>query len=123
MVARGADGETRAFPLVETVHRDSICWVTEAPAHVPAQVNEAAAQLAEAAVNALAGSELLSRFDTLFFSACFVSAAASTGDRRVPRAQGRHHRQSWHQSCCIKCPLLACCSQSAGFSRPVNNTG
>lgn len=57
MVARGADGETRVFPVVETVHRDSICWVTEAPAHVPADVAAAAAQLAEAAVKALAGGQ------------------------------------------------------------------
>ena len=35
MVARCKDGETRAFPLVETFHRDSILHVTEAPADVP----------------------------------------------------------------------------------------
>lgn len=68
MVARGADGETRAFPVVETVHRDSICWVTEtlaAPPPGPAEGAEAmdaaadlhtrVAQLAEAAVKGLAG--------------------------------------------------------------------
>ena len=56
MVARGAGGETRAFPVVETVHRDSICWVTEAPAAVSSPVAAAAAQMAEAAVSALAGA-------------------------------------------------------------------
>lgn len=55
MVARGADGETRAFPVVETVHRDSICWVTETPAAVPAGTLAAVAQMAEGAVKALAG--------------------------------------------------------------------
>ena len=68
MVARGTDGETRAFPVVETVHRDSICWVTETPAAPPPDAAEATdaadaadlhtwvAQLAEAAVKALAGA-------------------------------------------------------------------
>ncbi len=55
MVARGGDGQTRAFPVVETVHRDSICWVTEAPAAVAPEVAAAAAALAETAVQALAG--------------------------------------------------------------------
>lgn len=71
MVARGADGQTRAFPVVETVHRDSICWVTETPAaplpgameaadaadaaDAAADLHTRVAQLAEAAVKALAG--------------------------------------------------------------------
>ena len=38
MVAREGSGRVVAFPLVETVHADSICLVTECPAAVPRAV-------------------------------------------------------------------------------------
>ena len=56
MVGRDRAGATVAFPVVETVHRDSICWVTEAPAAVPEGVAAAAAAMAQAAVAALDGA-------------------------------------------------------------------
>ena len=56
MVARDRAGATVAFPVVETVHRDSICWVTEAPADVPEGVRAAAAAMAQAAVATLDGA-------------------------------------------------------------------
>lgn len=31
MVARGADGTTRSYPAVETIHRDSVCHIVYAP--------------------------------------------------------------------------------------------
>lgn len=55
MVARSRDGSTRAFPVVETVHRNSILLVTEAPAHVPLEVQHRAQQVAEKAVSCLDG--------------------------------------------------------------------
>lgn len=35
MVVRGADGTTRCFPAVETIHKDSICHVVYAPVRPP----------------------------------------------------------------------------------------
>ncbi|GEM07518.1 phosphoribosylaminoimidazole carboxylase [Rhodotorula toruloides] len=35
MVARGASGETRAYPAVETIHRDSVCHIVYAPLRPP----------------------------------------------------------------------------------------
>ncbi len=46
--ARGRDGQTRCFPLVENVHVNGILDTTLAPAPVPAAVAEAAAALATA---------------------------------------------------------------------------
>ena len=56
MVARSRSGETRAFPVVETVQKDSICHVTEAPAQVSEAVRSAAARIAEGAVATLEGA-------------------------------------------------------------------
>ena len=58
MVARSRDGSTRAFPVVETIHRDSILLVTEAPAHVPEDVRQRAQQVAESAIACLDGERL-----------------------------------------------------------------
>ena len=55
MVARSRDGSTKAFPVVETIHRNSILLVTEAPAHVPEEVRQRAQQVAESAVACLDG--------------------------------------------------------------------
>lgn len=35
---RSRDGSVVSYPVVETIHRDSICHVTEAPADVPDKV-------------------------------------------------------------------------------------
>ncbi|GAA5981822.1 hypothetical protein JCM10908_004622 [Rhodotorula pacifica] len=35
MVVRGASGETRAYPAVETIHRDSVCHIVYAPLRPP----------------------------------------------------------------------------------------
>ena len=56
MVARARDGTVQPFPVVETIHRDSVCWVTEAPADVPPSVSAAATKVALAAVASLDGA-------------------------------------------------------------------
>ena len=56
MVARSRGGETRAFPVVETVQKDSICHVTEAPAQVSNAARQEATRVAERAVATLEGS-------------------------------------------------------------------
>jgi len=56
MVVRSRDGAVVSYPLVETVHRDNICHVTEAPADVPPAAAAAARAVAERAIGALEGA-------------------------------------------------------------------
>ncbi len=55
MVVRGRDGETRAYPVVETVQRDHICHIVRAPAAMSAAEATAATELAVRAVQAVDG--------------------------------------------------------------------
>jgi phosphoribosylaminoimidazole carboxylase len=55
MLVRSRDGEERSFPVVETIHRNSICYVTEAPALVPDAAIFKAQEIAERAVGCLEG--------------------------------------------------------------------
>lgn len=55
MVARSCNGEVKAFPVVETIHKDNICHTTEAPARVPPQIQLNAQQVASQAVACLEG--------------------------------------------------------------------
>lgn len=59
MVARSRNGTTKAFPIVETIHKDNICHTTEAPAQVPADISARAQQVAEQAVSCLEGMHLI----------------------------------------------------------------
>jgi phosphoribosylaminoimidazole carboxylase len=56
MVARSSAGEVRSFPVVETVHQDSILVLTEAPAGISIEVAKKAKILAEEAVASLKGT-------------------------------------------------------------------
>lgn len=56
MVVRSRDGTVASFPVVLTIHRDSILLTTEAPAPVPPAVQAAAAAVAERAVGCLEGA-------------------------------------------------------------------
>jgi phosphoribosylaminoimidazole carboxylase len=56
MVVRDRSGKTVAYPVTETVHRDSILWVTESPADVPEALRSKAAEVARKAVGALDGA-------------------------------------------------------------------
>ncbi|MGQ9927330.1 MAG: 5-(carboxyamino)imidazole ribonucleotide synthase [Chloroflexaceae bacterium] len=55
MVVRTHDGETRAYPVVETVQRNHICHIVRAPAPMPAAEAAAATELALRAVQAVDG--------------------------------------------------------------------
>jgi hypothetical protein len=59
MVGRARSGGVRAFPVVETLHADSILLVTEAPAAVPEALQREAQAVAERAVACLEGARLL----------------------------------------------------------------
>jgi phosphoribosylaminoimidazole carboxylase len=56
MVARSTTGELKSYPLVETIHEDSILSITEAPAAVNSEVEARAIKLAERAVASLDGA-------------------------------------------------------------------
>lgn len=55
MVARSRAGDTQSFPVVETIQKNNICHVTEAPAQVSVELAERAIAVAEAAVASLEG--------------------------------------------------------------------
>ena len=56
MVARSRNDEIKAFPVVETIHKDNICHTTEAPARIPASVQLKAQHVAQQAVACLEGT-------------------------------------------------------------------
>ena len=64
MVVRSRDGSVLSYPVVETIHRDNICHVTEAPADVAPAVAEAARAAAERAVAALDGAGIFGCVET-----------------------------------------------------------
>ena len=55
IVTRGRGGETVVYPVVETVQRDHVCHVVNAPAPVPAEVAARATDMARRAVAAVEG--------------------------------------------------------------------
>ncbi|XP_048562338.1 phosphoribosylaminoimidazole carboxylase, chloroplastic isoform X2 [Triticum urartu] len=56
IVARSRDGSTVCYPVVETIHKDNICHVVEAPAEIPEKMKKLAASVAEKAVKSLEGA-------------------------------------------------------------------
>ena len=60
MVARSSNGESKAFPVVETIHKDNICHTTEAPARIPPAIQLKAQEVASQAVACLEGGRSLS---------------------------------------------------------------
>jgi phosphoribosylaminoimidazole carboxylase len=56
MVVRRANGEVRAYPVVETVHKNSICHLVIAPAQVDGVVAERAQKVAESAIKTFSGA-------------------------------------------------------------------
>jgi 5-(carboxyamino)imidazole ribonucleotide synthase len=53
MITRGQNGETACYPVVETIQRDHICHLVRAPAPIPAETAERAADIARRAVEAV----------------------------------------------------------------------
>ncbi len=56
MVGRSRDGSTMAFPVVETLHQNSILLVTEAPVQVSPEAQRRAQEVAQQAVACLDGA-------------------------------------------------------------------
>ena len=55
MVARSKNGEVTSFPVTETIHKDSVCYVTQTPAQIPEELRGQAQAMAEKAVSCLEG--------------------------------------------------------------------
>lgn len=55
MIVRAIDGRIFSYPIVETIHQDSVCHVCYAPARIPDSVQHKAKLLAENAVKSLPG--------------------------------------------------------------------
>ncbi|KAJ3702269.1 hypothetical protein LUZ61_005974 [Rhynchospora tenuis] len=56
IVARSRDGSTLCYPVVETVHKDNICHVVEAPADIPEKTKKLSIDIAQKAVGSLEGA-------------------------------------------------------------------
>ncbi|KAG9454991.1 hypothetical protein H6P81_007895 [Aristolochia fimbriata] len=56
IVARARDDSVSCYPVVETIHRDNICHIVEAPANVPEKVKKLAVHVAQKAVSSLKGA-------------------------------------------------------------------
>ncbi|KAI8381049.1 phosphoribosylaminoimidazole carboxylase [Radiomyces spectabilis] len=56
MVVRRANGEVRAYPVVETIHKNSICHLVIAPAQVDGAVLRRAQHIAENAIKTFTGA-------------------------------------------------------------------
>lgn len=56
IVARGRDGSVSCYQAVETIHKDNICHIVEAPANVPENIRELAVDVAKKAIASLYGA-------------------------------------------------------------------
>ncbi|KAI7872764.1 phosphoribosylaminoimidazole carboxylase [Spinellus fusiger] len=56
MVVRRANGEVRSYPVVETIHKNSVCHLVIAPAQVDGAVLKKAQAIAEKAIQSLPGA-------------------------------------------------------------------
>ncbi|KAK8970078.1 hypothetical protein KSP40_PGU020145 [Platanthera guangdongensis] len=56
IVARGRDGSILCYPVVETIHKDSICQMVEAPADIPENIKQLSVSIAKRAVGSLEGA-------------------------------------------------------------------
>lgn len=56
MVVRRANGEVRSYPVVETIHKNSICHLVIAPAQIDGSVAKKAQKIAENAIKTFPGA-------------------------------------------------------------------
>ncbi|CAD6240310.1 unnamed protein product [Miscanthus lutarioriparius] len=56
IVARSRDSSAVCYPVVETIHKENICHVVEAPAEVPDKIKKLATSVAEKAIKSLEGA-------------------------------------------------------------------
>ncbi|KAG6750663.1 hypothetical protein POTOM_045171 [Populus tomentosa] len=56
IVGRGRDNSISCYPVVETIHKENICHIVKAPAHVPWKIRKLAIDVAHKAVSSLEGA-------------------------------------------------------------------
>nr|XP_010915413.1 phosphoribosylaminoimidazole carboxylase, chloroplastic isoform X1 [Elaeis guineensis]XP_010915414.1 phosphoribosylaminoimidazole carboxylase, chloroplastic isoform X1 [Elaeis guineensis] len=56
IVARGRDNSMQCYPVVETIHKDNICHIVEAPANVSEKIKKLSIDVAQKAVMSLEGA-------------------------------------------------------------------
>ncbi|KAI9473420.1 MAG: phosphoribosylaminoimidazole carboxylase [Benjaminiella poitrasii] len=56
MVVRRANGEVRSYPVVETIHKNSICHLVIAPAQIDGRIAQKAQSIAERAIQSFPGA-------------------------------------------------------------------
>ncbi|CAK7341021.1 unnamed protein product [Dovyalis caffra] len=56
IVARGRDNSISCYPVVETIHKENICHIVKAPAHIPWKIRKLATDVAHKAVSSLEGA-------------------------------------------------------------------
>lgn len=56
IVARARDHSIQCYPVVETIHRDNICHIVEAPADLPDKIKKLAVEIAQKAIGSLEGA-------------------------------------------------------------------
>ncbi|KAH8491133.1 hypothetical protein H0E87_023319 [Populus deltoides] len=59
IVGRGRDNSISCYPVVETIHKENICHIVKAPAHVPWKIRKLAIDVAHKAVSSLEGAGVL----------------------------------------------------------------
>ena len=64
------DGGVVSYPIVETIHKNNICHVTEAPAGVPPAVQAQARAVAEKAIACLSGAGIFGCVAACMFHVC-----------------------------------------------------
>ena len=55
MVVRSNDGETAAYPVVETIQKEHICHIVKAPAQISVDISKNAANMAKSSIEAIGG--------------------------------------------------------------------
>lgn len=118
MVVRSRDGSLASFPVVQTIHKDSICWTTETPARVPAAAQQAAQAVAEQAVATLEGERLAGwwagcvrmlrqmRNCQLPARPCRPAPLVPLPSSPIPKQVQARACLAWRPSCC---PTARCC--------------
>jgi hypothetical protein len=98
-----------SYPLVETIHKDSICYVTEAPAAVVPAVAEEARKVAEKAIACLDGAGIFG-WEAAAAGLCMYSVCSlnSTALCMLPACR-------WKHACllCLPAPLSGDASGAA----------
>ncbi|KAH9258933.1 phosphoribosylaminoimidazole carboxylase, ATPase subunit [Batrachochytrium salamandrivorans] len=86
IIVRARDGQVVSYPVTETIHRDSICHVTETPADVSQEVAALAEQVAKQTIASFPGS-----IAGIFAVEMFLVGSAVLVNEVAPRPHNSGH--------------------------------